>query len=105
MGFVHHQQAIRRQVVKQGWRCLPRPAAREIARVVFDPGAVAQLVHHLEIELGTLADTLLFQQLVIVQQRFAAIRQLDFDIFHRLHDALARGHVVGFRVDGEALNN
>ena len=104
MGFVDHQQAVRRQVVKQGWRRLARPAPGEEARVVFNAGAVAQLVHHFEVKLRTLAQALLFQQFVIRQQHLAAVRQLHFDLFHRLHNTLARRHVVRFRVDGKALN-
>ncbi len=105
MGFVDHQQTVCWQVIKQRRRRLARPAPGEEAGVVFDAGAVAQLVHHLQVELGTLAEALLFQQLIVRQQHFAALGQLHFDLFHRLHDTLARRHVVRFRVDGEALDH
>ncbi len=105
MGFVDHQQAVRRKVVKQRRRRFARPAPGEVARVVFDAGAVAQLVHHLQIELGTLAQALLFQQLIVRQQHLTAVRQLGFDLFHRLHNTLARRYIVRFRVDGEALDH
>ena len=104
MGFVNHQQTVCRQVIKQRRRRFARPAPGKIARVVFDARAVAQLVHHFEVELGTLAQALLFQQLVVFQQHFTPLRQLDFYLFHRLNDSLAWRHVVRFRVDGIAWN-
>ncbi len=64
VGFIDDEQAIPRQVVKQGGRRLPRRAAGEVATVVLDAGAVAQLLHHLHVELGTLVDALLLHQLV-----------------------------------------
>ena len=105
VGFIHHQQAIRRQVVKQGWRRLARPAPGEVTGVVFDAGAVAQLVHHLQIKLGALAQALLFQQFIVGQQHLTAIAQLDFNLFHRLYDTLAWGHVVGLWIDGVTLDH
>ncbi|SSL88445.1 Uncharacterised protein [Klebsiella pneumoniae] len=54
VGFVNHQQAIRRQIVEQGRRRLAGPAPGEKARVVFNARAVTQLVHHFEVKLGTL---------------------------------------------------
>ena len=86
MGFVDHQQAVRRQVVEQRRRRLALGAPGQVARVVFDARAVTQLVHHLQIELGALRQALLFQQLVVGQQHLAAVRQIDLDLFHRLHD-------------------
>ena len=54
VGFIHHQQAIGRQVIKQRRRRLARAATGQIAGVVFNPRAVTQLIHHFQIELGTL---------------------------------------------------
>ena len=105
MGFVDHQQTVCRQVIKQRRRRLARPAPGEEARVVFNAGAVAELVHHLKVELGALAEALLFQQLIVRQQHLTALGQLHFDLFHRLHDTLARRNVVRFRVDGKALDH
>ena len=102
VGLIDDQQTIGRQVVKQRRRRFARPAARQIARVVFNPRAVAQLVHHFEVELRTLAQTLLFQQLVVLQQSLTPLRQFNFNLFHRLDDTLARGDVVGFGINGEA---
>ena len=49
MRFVDHQQRVGRQVVEQARRRLPRGAAGEIARVVLDAGAVADLLHHFHV--------------------------------------------------------
>ncbi len=102
MRFVDDQQTVGRQIVEQRRRRLAWPAPGEVARVVFDARAVAQLVHHLQIELGTLRQALLFQQLIVLQQHPATIHQLVFDLFHRLQDTFARRHVVRFWIDGVA---
>ncbi|MNE04660.1 hypothetical protein D3C80_971970 [compost metagenome] len=104
MGLVNHQQAIRRQIVKQRWRWLTLAAPGQVARIVFNAGAVAQFVHHLQIKLGALRQTLFFQQLVIGQQHLAPLGQIHLDLFHRLQDPLARRHIVRFGVNGKALH-
>ena len=105
MRFIDDQQPIGRQVIKQRRRWLTRSTTGEEARVVLNPGTVAQLVHHLQIKLGTLGQPLLFQQFVVFQQHFASGGQLFFDLLHRLYDALARCDVVRFRVDGKTWNS
>ena len=105
MRLIHHQQAIGGQIVKQRRRRFARSACGEVARVVFDAGAVTQLTHHLQVKLSTLGNTLLFQQLIVLQQHPAAVRQLDFDVFHRLQNALTRRDVVRFGVDGKTRHH
>ncbi len=102
VGFVDDQQTVPRQIVEQGGRRLPRRAAGEVAAVVLDAGAVAQLLHHLHVELGALADALLLHQLVEGQQLLAAAAQLLLDVLDGPQDGLARGGVVGLGVDGVA---
>lgn len=41
----------------------------------FNPQAVAQLVHHFEVELSALAQPLLFKQFIVRQQDLAAVSQ------------------------------
>lgn len=47
----------------------------------------------------------LLEEQRLSQQHFSSLGQFDFDVFHRLDNALARGDVVRFGVDGEALNH
>ena len=56
--------AVPRQVVEQAGRRLARLAARQVARVVLDAGAVAELRDHLEIEERALLEPLRFDELV-----------------------------------------
>ena len=62
MRFIHHQQVIIGQVVHQRPRLLACPASRQVARIVFDPGAEASLAQHLDIEVGALLQTRRLQE-------------------------------------------
>ena len=50
MTFIDDQHCILGHVVEQTWRWLAHLAARQVARVILDPGAVAQLLDHLQIK-------------------------------------------------------
>ncbi|MNG93627.1 hypothetical protein D3C79_526000 [compost metagenome] len=102
MGLVDDEQAIPRQVVKQGGRRLAGGTPRQIAAVVLDTGAVPQLLHHLDVELGTLADALFLHQLVEREQLLAAPLELFLDVIDGSQNGLARRGVVGLGVDGVA---
>ncbi|MNZ54654.1 hypothetical protein D3C78_725610 [compost metagenome] len=102
MGLVDHQQRVGRQVIVEGWWRLARAASGEVARVVLDAVAVAQLEDHLQIETGTLLKTLGLDQLVVVAQVFQALLQLLLDLIHRLQQGLAGRDVVALGIEGEA---
>ena len=51
------------KIVEQGRRRLAGRPAREVARVVLDPVAVADLAQHLEVETGALLEPLALEQL------------------------------------------
>ena len=61
MAFVYYQQGIGWQIVEQGRRRFTFGTPGQMARVVFDTVAVADLGHHLEIELGALLEPLRLQ--------------------------------------------
>ena len=65
VALVDDQQRIRRQIVEQARRRLARRAAGQIARVVLDAVAVADLAHHLEVEARALLQPLRLDQLVL----------------------------------------
>ena len=102
MGFVDHQQGVLGQVIEQGRRRLAGLASGEIAGVVLDPGAVPQLLHHLDIELGALFQPLGLHQFVVVAQLLQPLAQFVLDQFHGVEDGLARGDIVTLGVDGQA---
>ena len=65
MAFVYHQKRVGGQVVVQGRRRFARLTPGEVARVVFDAGAVAELYHHFQIKAGALLKPLRFYQFVL----------------------------------------
>ncbi|MNG03596.1 hypothetical protein D3C84_866850 [compost metagenome] len=101
MGFVDHQQGVVRQVVVEGrWRRTGR-APGEVARVVFDAVAVAQLEDHLQVETGALLQALRLHQFIVGAQVFQAFLQFDLDALDGVHQGFPWRHVVAFRVEGE----
>ncbi len=97
--FVDHQQRIGRQVIEQArWR-LAGHVASEVARVVLDAIAVADLGQHLQIELGALRQALRFDQLVLGVQLLQALAQFLLDGGKRVQHGAARSDVVRSRID------
>ncbi len=99
--FIHHQQGIGRQVIKQCRRCLTWAATREIARVVLDAVAIAQFQHHFDVVPGALFQALCFHQAVVVPQLLQPLIQLNLDMLDRIQHRLPGRHIVRFRVDGD----
>ena len=101
MRFIHHQQGIGRQVIKQCRRCLTWAATREIARVVLDAVAIAQFQHHFDVVPGALFQALCFHQAVVVPQLLQPLIQLNLDMLDRIQHRLPGRHIMRFRVDGD----
>ena len=65
MGLIYNKKKIILKVVHQGiWR-LARCKPGKVSRVVLDSGTEAGFFHHFYIEVGTLGDTLRFNQLIL----------------------------------------
>ena len=94
MAFIDDQQRVVRQIVEQTRRRLPRLPARQIARIVLDAGAVADLLHHFHVEHGALLEPLRLQQLAGVTQVRESHTQILADLVDGTDQALPRGHVV-----------
>ena len=73
MALVHKQQKVLREIVKQRHRRAARRAVRDYARIVLDAGAVAQLLHHLDVVIRALADALRLDELVVLLEPFDAL--------------------------------
>ena len=54
MALVNHEEPIRGEVVEQRPRARPWLTTREVARIILNAGAVADLAHHLQVEGGAL---------------------------------------------------
>ena len=93
-----------REVVDQGVRRAPGRAVVEDPRVVLDPRAEAELLEHLDVVLGALAQPVGLEQLAVLLEPFDPLVQLLLDLGHRSLDRLVRGHVVGSRPDGDVVD-
>ena len=104
MAFVDEQQAVLRQVFEQGRRRFARRSAGQVARIVLDAAAIAQLHHHLDVVVHPLLETLHLHQLVQRLQLRQALVEFDLDLFDGLENGLARRNVMGLGIDGHALD-
>ncbi len=102
MRLVDEHQRVGRQVVDQRRRRLAGAAARQVARVVLDALAVADLGHHLEVEARALLDALRLDQLHLADEEFLLLVQLDLDLVDRGEHLLPSRHVVRRREHREA---
>ena len=99
MRFVHEEQEILGEIVEQRGGRLPLHAAVEVAGVVLDAVAVAELFHHLKVELGALFEALGFEQAVRALELDEAFAQFVAYVAHGADEVVAVGNVVAGRVD------
>ena len=85
VALVEKHDGIVRQIIEQGGRRFARQAAREMARVVLDAVAVADLLHHFEIEHGALLQALRLDELALLLKLLAPPLQLVADAVHGVH--------------------
>ncbi len=102
MRFVDDHQRVARQVIDQRrWR-LARRTPGQVARIVLDALAEADLQHHLDIEARALLDALRLDQLRLSYERLLLLRQLDLDLFYRFENLVPTGHIMARRKHREA---
>ena len=102
VALIDHQQRVLRQIIEQARRRLARLAPRQEARVILDAGAIADLVHHLQVEQRALLQALGLEELAGGVELGQARAQLVADLIHRLVHPLLRRHVVRRGIDREA---
>ena len=68
-----------------------------MARIVFNAGAVAHLLHHLEVIISALLQTLCLQQSAMLIQLIQALVQLLADIIHSTFKVFAARYIVASR--------
>ena len=103
VGLVHHHQVVGREVVEQAGGPLARATAAQVAGVVLDPGAGADLEQHLDVELGARLEPLRLQQLAGRLELGQPLGQLGADEMHRPLDLRALGDEVLGGIDGALL--
>ena len=101
--LVDDEQPVRREVVEQRPRPAARLAAREVARVVLDAGAVAELAHHLEVERRALAEPGALEGATLGLETADPLLHLGLDVDDGLLELVLRRDVVGRRVDVDLL--
>ena len=103
VALVDDQQPVGREVVEQ--RPGPRAglAPGQVARVVLDAGAEAQLAHHLQVEGGALAKPLRLQHHALLLELGDALLHLGIDVRDGRDHLLLRRDVVRGGVDVELV--
>ncbi len=103
MALVDDEQPVRREVVEQR----PRPRSGgppgEVAAVVLDARAVAELAHHLEVEGRPLAEPGGLEDPTLGLHLADPQLHLGLDVDDRLLELVAGRHEVGGRVDVEVV--
>ena len=99
VALVDEEQGVVGQVVEEGGRRLAGVAPGEVAGVVLDAVAVAQLQHHLDVVEGALLQALGLHQAVMLAQPLEALDQLRLDGIDGAEDGLPGRDVVGLGVD------
>ena len=97
-----HDEVVR-EVVDERERVRARRAALEDARVVLDPGAEAELLHHLEVVLGALADPVRLEHAALGLELRDLLLELGAQLVDRALDRRLRGDVLGRRPDDEVV--
>src|SRR5579884_796305 len=103
VALVNDDQEVLREVIEQCVRRRARRAPIQEARVVLDAGAVAQLLHHLKVEISALLNTLRLQQLAPALEVGDALCQLLLDLDDGTLQALLGGDEVAGREDSDGV--
>ena len=91
VALVHDQQVVLREVVDETEGACPGGPAVQIARIVLDAGAVAQLLDHFEVVLHALLDALGLHRAVRTLEVLDLFAQVEVDLLHGRMDAFLRG--------------
>ena len=95
--LIHHQQKILRKIIYQRKRRLTGLASCQMARIVFDAGAVTHLLHHFQIVIRALLQTLCLQQSAMLIQLIQTLVQLLADIIHSAFKVFTARNIVARR--------
>ena len=93
--LVDDEQPVRREVVEQRPRPAARLAPRQVARVVLDAGAVAELAHHLEVERRPLAEPGALEDAALGLELADALLHLGLDVDDRFLELVLRASRSG----------
>ena len=103
VGFVDDGEEVVGEIVEEGGGGAAGGSAVEVAGVVFDTGAEADLFDHFEIVFGAHAKSLGFEEFSPVFEVFDAVGEFGFDVAGGAVHALRGGHIVGGREDADGV--
>ena len=103
MRLVDEADEVRREVVEQRVRRRAGRPAVEDPRVVLDPVAEAELLHHLEVVLGALPDPVRLEHLALLLEDLHLRLELGLDLVGGPLDRRLRGHVLGRGEGGQVV--
>ena len=92
VALVHDHQVVLREIVDQAEGARALGAAVEITRVVFDAGAVPQLLDHLDVVFHALFDTLRLRRASGTLEEFDLPTQIQVYLLYGAVDALLGGY-------------
>lgn len=94
MRFIDKQQKVLGKIIQQGCRRFARLSPVKMTRIVFNAVAIAQLLHHFEIKLRALFQTLLLHQTVGIVELPQPFPEFRPDVTHGAAQVLPVGNVV-----------
>ena len=103
MGFVDDGEEVVGKIVEEGGGGAAGGSAVEVAGVVFDAGAEADLFDHFEIVFGAHAKALGFEKFSPVFEVFEPVGKFGFDVAGGAVHTLRGGHIVGGREDADGV--
>ena len=104
--FIDEEQVIvAREKVHQVEGARAGGAAVEVARIIFDAGAVAHLLDHFEVVARAHFEALCFEQFALVAQHFEARVEFGGDAFERVGEIVFGHHVMLGGEDRGALDD
>ena len=105
MALVHEQEEVLREIVQQGHRRRAGRAVGDHTGIVLDAAAVAQFLHHLDVIVRTLADSLGFDELVVLFKIPDPLVALGPDPLDGGFHLLLRRHIVACGIDGDVIQH
>ncbi len=101
MAFIDEKQGVFRHIFEKGrWR-FARTASGQVTAVVFDAGAGARGLDHLQIEGGALIEPLRFQQFAFAMKLLKTHLEFGLDAVDRLVKRRTRRDIVAGGIDAD----
>ena len=105
MTFIDKKHEILRKIIKQGHRRTADGTSADYAGIVFDAGAKAKLLHHFNIVIGALLDTLSLNELAVFFKPRNTLVALAANFLNCGSHLLLGGYIVAGGINGNVSQN